>query len=190
MAEKKTGQPRRWFQHTFQQAPWRTQTQTTSLVLAVVVIVAAIGALYLAQASRTSAAGRRLQALESQRQSLEQYNAQLRAEIAALRSVPRLITEAEAMGYHTANSAEVEYLTVDDVPPLPAPTPTPPIDPQQVVPRYDETLEGWLSEQLVLFREQFSSFWQRTFGPGNPLPQPGSASLPTDPGSEGRPAYA
>lgn len=190
MAEKKSGQPRGWFQQTFQQAPWRTQTQTTSLVLAVVVIVAVIGALYLAQASRTSAAGRRLQALESQRQSLEQQNAQLRAEIAALRSVPRLISEAEAMGYHTANSAEVEYLSVDDVPPLPAPTPTPPIDPQAVVPRYDETLEGWLSEQLALFREEFTNFWQRTFGPGAPLPSPGSAARPGGVIDAGGPAHA
>jgi len=50
-----------WIQQAFRQAPWRTQTQATSLVLAVVVIVAVIGALYLAQASRTATIGRSLQ---------------------------------------------------------------------------------------------------------------------------------
>ena len=71
-----------WFRQAIRQAPWRTQTQASSLVLAVVVMVAVIGALYLAQASRTAAAGRRLQELEVQRESLEQQNEQLRAEIA------------------------------------------------------------------------------------------------------------
>src|SRR5262245_32451142 len=113
-------QDENWIQHQLRQAPWRTQTQSTSLVLAVVVMVAVIGALYLAQASRTAAAGRRLQELAAQRQTLEQSNAQLRAEIAALRSVPRLIREAEAQGYHQARADEVEYLYVDGVAPAPA----------------------------------------------------------------------
>ena len=140
----------------FRQAPWRSQTQATSLVLAVVVLVAVIGALYLAQASATAATGRRLQALEAQRQALEQQNAQLRAEIASLRSVP----------------------------PLPPPTPTPPLTAEQVVPRYSETLEGWLSEQLASFRVQFGDFWRRTFGRPRgegetPEETPGTGGEPT-----------
>lgn len=153
-----------WFRHALQQAPWRTQTQTTSLVLVVVVLVAVIGALYLAQASRTARVGRQLQALEAERQLLEQQNAQLRAEIAAQRSVPRLINEAQALGYHPARSPEVEYLLVEDVPPLVVPTATPPVSVESMVPRYDETLEGWLSEQLASFRVGMTEFWQRTFG--------------------------
>jgi type II secretory pathway pseudopilin PulG len=153
-----------WIQQALRQAPWRTQTQATSLVLAVVVLVAVIGALYLAQASRTAATGRRLQALEARRQVIEQQNAQLRAEIASLRSVPRLTAEAERLGYHTASLGQVEYLNVPDVPPLPEPPPPPPIRPEEVVPRYNETLEGWLSEQLAVFRVQATDFWRRTFG--------------------------
>jgi len=155
-----------WFRHALRQAPWRTETQTTSLVLVVVVLVAVIGALYLAQASRTAAAGRQLQQLESERQRLEQQNAQLRAEIAAQQSVPRLISEAQALGYTLARASRVEYLPVDTVPPQPSPTPAPPIRAAEVVPRYDETLESWLSEQLVDFREGIVYFWQRTFGSG------------------------
>jgi cell division protein FtsL len=155
---------RNWFQRAFHQAPWRTQTQNTTLALAVVVIVAVIGALYLAQASRTAAAGRRLQALESQRQILEQQNAQLRAEIAALRSVPRLMAEAQQQGFHPASPDEVEYLLIQDVPPAPPPTPTPLPTAEEVVPAYNETLESWLSEQFAGLREQIQTFLARTFG--------------------------
>src|SRR5258707_686919 len=77
------------------QAPWRTQAQATSLLTIMVLVVVVIGAFYVAQASRTAAAGRRLQVLDGERQVLEQQNAQLRAEVASLRSVPRLIGQAE-----------------------------------------------------------------------------------------------
>lgn len=145
------------------QAPWRTSTQTTSLVLAVVVLVGIIGALYLAQASRTAATGRRLQALEAKRQTIEQHNAQLRAEIAALRSVPKLTSDAQAEGYRPATSSEVEYLTVEEVPPLVLPTATPLPSGGDLVPQYEETLEGWLSGQLATFRQQMRLFVRNTF---------------------------
>ncbi len=158
----------RWLRSTFRQAPWRTQTQATSLVLAVVIMVVVIGALYLAQASRTATVGRRLQALEAQRRTLEQQNAQLRAEIAALRSVPRLTAEAERLGYHAARPDEVEYLFIKGAPPQPLPTPTPPLTVEQVVPRYRETLPSWLAERWAVFRTQFADFWEHTFGSGGP----------------------
>lgn len=160
-----TPQTRRWLR----QAPWRTQAQGTSLVLAAVVLVAVIGALYLAQSSRTAAAGRRLQELETQRQLLEQQNAQLRAEIAALQSVPRLIREAEAQGYHQARADEVEYLTVHGLAEPPDEAAESAVEPvlaeeEEEVPVYDETLEGWLSSRFADFREGFDDFLEATFG--------------------------
>lgn len=162
---------RNWLGHTFQQAPWRTQTQGTSLVLATVVLVVVVGTLYLAQASRTSATGRRLQELEAERQTLEQQNAQLRAEIAALRSVPRLIGEAEALGYRKAESDEVWYLEVDAPPPLPEDITvlagsirTTHLPESDSVPVYDETLDNFLAQQLQSFRAGLSSFLETTFG--------------------------
>lgn len=153
------------------QAPWRTQTQGTSLVLAGVVMVAVIGALYLAQASRTSTAGRRLQDLESQRQQLEQQNAQLRAEIAALRSVPRLISAAQGLGYHQASASEVDYVVVrgvnppvSDVVQVEDDTPTAGEALTAEIDDYDETLESYLSENLEEFRDGFVAFWRSTFG--------------------------
>lgn len=155
-----------WFRHALEQVPWRDQ-QAGSLALAVVVIVAVIGALYLAQASRTAAAGRGLQAMEAQRQALEQQNAHLRAEIAALRSVPRLIAEAERMGYRDAGVDEVEFLLLEGVPP-PVETPEPVIpsalDETPTAPAYEETLESWLSDQFAAFRAQVQDFTASTFG--------------------------
>jgi len=139
-----------------------------------VIMVAVIGALYLAQASRTAGAGRRLQDLEVQREQLEQQNAQLRAEIAALRSVPRLIGQAQAMGYHQASADEVDYLVVRGVVP---PTPQPieekvkftepdatPVQEDNSVQAYDETLESYLTEKFTGIREGLAAFWTSTFG--------------------------
>ena len=167
-----------WLENRLRQAPWRTQAQGSSLVLAVVVLVAVIGALYLAQASRTAAAGRRLQELKSQRQRLEQQNAQLRAEIAALQSVPRLTREAEAEGFHQATASEVQYLVVRGVAPPPNPdiielpytaaTPAP----QSDVAQYQETLPSYLQAELATFREQVTEFFSTTFSGPPPTPTP------------------
>ena len=153
-----------WFDQALRQAPWRTQTQATSLALALVVIVVVIGALYLAEASRTAAAGRSLQDLEGQQQLLEQQNAQLRAENAALQSVPRLTSQASAMGYHPATSDDVEYLPIaGDAPAAATATPQPSLS--QVVPTYDQTLGSWLAQQFAALRGPASSFLNSTFGP-------------------------
>jgi cell division protein FtsB len=150
MSERRTG----WLSHALKQAPWRTQTQTTSVVVTTVVVVLVIGALYLAQATRTATAGRALQQLELDKRTLEQQNAQLRAEIAALQSVPRLVARAQAMGYRPARPDEIVYLPVPGLAPVVAPTPAP----AEEVPVYDETLRGWLAEQADVLRRQWGGF--------------------------------
>jgi cell division protein FtsL len=154
-----------WITHALRRAPWRAQTQTTSLVVTVVVTVLVIGALYLAQATRTATAGRRLQELEYERRVLEQQNAQLRAEIAALRSVPRLISEAEKLGYRMADSSDVEYLVVEGLEPVVqvVATPPEPVSPAEDIPAYEETLESWLRDRFTIFQEQMSDFIEDTF---------------------------
>ncbi len=153
-----------WFNQALRQAPWRTQTQATSLVMATVIIVAVIGALYLAQVSRTAAIGRYLQDLEARRQILEQQNAQLRAENAALQSVPRLITEAERQGFHTASGEDIEYLKIEKVAqPVTAMAPASSRPIEEVVPSYNETLGSWLGEQLAVWGAQIGQL----FGSGD-----------------------
>ena len=62
--------------------------------------------------------GRDLQRLELRRQELEQQNSQIEAEIAALRSVPRLTDRALGMGLRPATANEIEYLPVEGLPPF------------------------------------------------------------------------
>jgi hypothetical protein len=141
--------------------------------MATVIIVAVIGALYLAQVSRTAAIGRHLQDLEARRQVLEQQNAQLRAENAALQSVPRLISEAERQGFHTATAEDIEYLKVEKVaPPVTLATTVSSQSIEEMVPAYDETLGSWLGEQLATWQEQMGQFFGATFGPEQ-TPEPG-----------------
>ncbi|MBN1427693.1 MAG: hypothetical protein JXB07_04855 [Anaerolineae bacterium] len=160
-----------WFNQALRQAPWRTQTQATTLVMATVIMVVVIGTLYLAQASRTSATGRRLQNLEAERQVLEQQNAQLRAEIAALQSVPRLIAEAERQGFRMAEAKDVEYLKVDHVSQVLVTTSASPVPDKDLVPVYDETLGSWLTRQITTWYGQLDQFFDATFGTdGTPEP--------------------
>lgn len=159
-----TQRSRNRIEQALKQAPWRTQAQATSLLMIMLLVVVVIGAFYVAQASRTAAAGRRLQTLEGERQVLEQQNAQLRAEVAALRSVPRLISQAEAVGYHPATSSEVEYLNMPGEAPVIEATATPFPDASELVPTYNETLEEWLTEQVGGIVAQIGQVIQTTFG--------------------------
>lgn len=153
-----------WLDQALRQAPWRTQTQATSLVLALLVIVVVVGALYLAEASRTAAAGRRLQDLEGEYKMLEQQNAQLSAEIAALQSVPRLTSQAEQMGFHPAGVDDVEYLPIPGEAP-PMATQAPEDVPAGALPTSDETLGSWLADEFAALREPIARFFEATFGP-------------------------
>jgi cell division protein FtsB len=153
-----------WFNQALRQAPWRSRTQTTSLALAAVIMVAVIGALYLAQASRTAEAGRRLQVLDARRQVLEQQNAQMRAEIASLRSVPRLVAEAAQMGFHEVQPDEIEYVKISGSR-YSAPVATPLPTAEEIVPAYHETLGSWLAEQFAALREGLLQFMQINFSP-------------------------
>jgi hypothetical protein len=152
-----TEQRGNWLSHALRQAPWRTQTQATSVVALSVIVVLVIGALYLAQATSTATTGRDLQALELRRQELEQQNAQIEVEIAALRSVPRLTERALELGFQPATAGEIEYLPVEGLPPIAAPQPEP-VEPQ--LPAYNETLSGWLRTQWAKLATEFSSFIQ------------------------------
>jgi cell division protein FtsL len=146
-----------WLSHALQEAPWRRQTQATSVVALSVIVVLVIGALYLAQATSTATTGRDLQALEIRRQELEQQNAQIEVEIAALRSVSRLTERALELGFRPANADEIEYLPVEGLPRVSASQPET-IQPE--LPVYDETLSGWLRTQWSKMVVEFSNFVQ------------------------------
>jgi type VI protein secretion system component VasK len=159
------------FNRAMRQAPWRTQAQATSLVLSGVIVVVVIGTLYLAQASRTAAVGRSLQDLDEQRRLLEQQNDQLKAEIAALRSVPRLASAAQNLGYRPATAADMEYMQMPGERPQVQATATPFPNAAELVPAYNETLGSWLAGEFQTLTAGLSEFFSTNFGP-EPTPTP------------------
>lgn len=140
--------------------PWRSQqTQLVATLTLVVVVGIIIAALYLIQTSTSTITARELSEMGDYREQLERDNERLRAEIAELESLPRVMTRAAELGFNTANENEIQYIIVDgyrynrpDVTPTPTPTPA---EPEQV---YDETLSGWLRKQWDSFRRQFKEW--------------------------------
>ena len=132
----------------FRQAPWRTQTQAVAAWSVILLAVLVLGGLYLQVASRAAVAGRDLQALEAEKVELVQQNAELRAELARLRSVVRLADRARALGFVPAGPANIEYLAVPDYPHTVQTSPPP----RAVIPPAPPTtlaqITGWLVQTL------------------------------------------
>ena len=128
----------------FKQAPWRVETQTVAAVSVFFVVLAALGVLYLATATRAATAGRDVQRLEIEKGKLLIEIDQLQAEAAAGMAVTRLASRARELGYVPATGEQVEYLIVPGYPAPPAAPAPPPV----AVPDYDETLGSWLSQQF------------------------------------------
>lgn len=145
---------------TFNQSPWHNQTQLVMTLALIVVIGIVIGALYLIQTSTTTITAREFNELSDRRAQLERDNERLRAEIAELQSLPRVMTRAAELGFHEASEDEIQYIIVDgyqyDRPEM-TPTPTPTPEAPQTV--YDETLSGWVRKQWDSLKEQFQE-WQ------------------------------
>src|SRR5574337_123341 len=100
----------------FKQAPWRTQTQAVAAWSVTLLIIAVIGGLYLAVASRAGTAGRDLQRYEAEKSDLTRANDELRAKLAELRSVTRLANRARELGFAPADPDQIEYVAVKDYP--------------------------------------------------------------------------
>ena len=145
--------------HTLTQSPWRSQTQFAATLALIVVVVIIIGALYLIQTSTATITVRELDEMGNHRARLERDNERLRAEIAALESLPRVMTRAAELGFHEAGEDEIQYIIVNgyryDRPKV---TPTPvstPAEPEQI---YDETLSGWLHRQWDNTKREFEKW--------------------------------
>lgn len=129
----------------FRQAPWRVQTQVVAAAAVFFLVLAALGGLYLATATRAATAGRDVQRLEAQKTDLLHELDQLQAEIAAAQAISRLETRAHELGFVPANSDQVEYLVISGYPAPPAASAPPPA---ASLPDYDETLASWFMDRL------------------------------------------
>ena len=147
-----------WLQHTLDRSRWRPQRQALALGVLSLFVAIIIGGLYLSQSSSTSAIGRQLEDMISERDNLEQQNEQLRAEIASLESMPRLEARAAELGFVAATAADIEYLVVDGYNPDRLTSVVPLNVQSEPVPIYDESFTGWVQQQFDALRRQLEGF--------------------------------
>ncbi len=143
--------------HAQKQARWRPQRQVIALATLGVFVAIIVGTLYLSQSSQMATLGRELEDLIQTRDRLEQTNEQLRAEIAGLQGMANLQTRAQEMGFRFADRSDIEYLVVQGY----NPNREAEIAPREVIvediPVYDESLIGWLQQQIDSFQRDADS---------------------------------
>ena len=149
-----------WFQHAFSRRRFQTRNQAATLAILGVAMLLTLGALYLSQVASFAITNRAIEDLINRRNELERKNEQLIAEIASLRTAPRLFTRAQEIGFQPATNADIDYLVIAGYTPgrwqsaaVPAETTT-----VEVVPVYGQTFSSWLEEQLRLLGSQFDAF--------------------------------
>lgn len=142
-----------------QRNEWRPTRGMIALGTLALFVAIIIGALYLSQSASTSAIGRQLENLVTERNELERQNEQLRAEIASLRGVGRLLTRAQELGFEQAGAGDIEYVVVPGYEPASAAVVVAAED-LAPPPVYDESFTGWVQQQLDALRQQFEGFVQ------------------------------
>ncbi len=98
--------------HAYRQAPWRMQRQMVGTVLAIVVFASMVAALYLSVTARTAILGREVQSLEMEIAAVQRENADLKIELARLRSTAEMERRARALGFYPAEPEDLEYVVV------------------------------------------------------------------------------
>ena len=82
----------------------------------IMVLAALVGSIYVIQASRIAADGRRVQNLQAELEELKRQNAVIERGIAETQSLDRLEQEAIQLGFVRADPENIEYLLVDGYP--------------------------------------------------------------------------
>ena len=125
---------------------WLTEAQAVAGWGVILVLAALLGAIYLNQASRIAAIGRRVQIQQSDLEELKRVNGELEREIAEAQSLERLQQEAVRLGFQPAQPDEIEYIVIPGYP-LEEAAP-PPAAPVETVPDEPETM--WEAVWLTL----------------------------------------
>lgn len=82
----------------------------------ILLLAALLGTVYVSQASRIAAVGRRVQILQNELSELKRQNNDLERDIAAAQALDRLQAEAVRLGFVEANPDDIEYIIVPDYP--------------------------------------------------------------------------
>ena len=158
MAQRDPAGRPQWIPHTLRSAHWRRQSQLAAIIALALIVAIIIGALYLAQVTTVATTGRQNAELQLYRDSIVRENEQIRAEIAELRSIPRLLRRAQELGFVFADRPQIEYLVIEGYLPEQPPSVAPLQDDAEPLPIYDETFSGWLQRQWEALVAQFEEW--------------------------------
>jgi cell division protein FtsL len=95
---------------------WLTEAQAALGWGVILVLVALLGVIYLTQASRIAAVGRRVQVLQNELIDLKRENVEFERQIAEAQSLERLQDMAVRQGFAQALTDDIEYVTVSNYP--------------------------------------------------------------------------
>ncbi len=108
-----------WLSHGFKRAPSLFEAQAALGWGVVVALLILAGVLSLTVGSGTVVSGYNMQQMTWELQALQQENTKLEALIAEYQSVQVLQKRAEELGFVPAGPDDIEYLRVNDYPPVP-----------------------------------------------------------------------
>ena len=126
MTQPTPSRPTRSLRQQAKRLVWLTEAQAALGWGIIIILVALLGAIYLAQTSKIAATGRRVQLLQNELTDVKRENATFERQIAQAQSLPLLQERARALGFFQANPNDIEYLVVPDYPTGPPPVATPP----------------------------------------------------------------
>jgi hypothetical protein len=151
-----------WLEHALRHSEWRPTRTAVAMGTLFLFVGIIIGALYLTQSSNSSQVGRQIEDLIVERNELERVNEQLRAEIASLRGVGRLLGRAGELGFVPAGQEQILYVVVDNYQPdrneMALAASAAAEEEEAPIPAYEESFVGWAQQQFDSLRSQIESF--------------------------------
>lgn len=149
------------YPHTLSRKRFNVRNQAALLMILGAVFLLALGSVYLSQVASFAITNRAIEDLILQRDELKYKNAQLIAQIAQFRTVPRLTLRATNIGFRPATNHEIDYVVIEGYSPSGGNTFAEAAKAraeQAPEPQYDETFGGWIQGQLASMREQIEAF--------------------------------
>jgi cell division protein FtsL len=135
----------------YKETPWQKQRQWIALFMLGVVSVAMVAGVYLDVTARAAIEGREIQQLEDEIMQNDRTNADLETQLATLLSTSVMQQRANALGFHSLEADQLEYLVVPGyIASKPFQITAPPTDSASVtaLPEFTQSLFDWLDQQV------------------------------------------
>ncbi|MGB7341641.1 MAG: hypothetical protein WBC91_22280 [Phototrophicaceae bacterium] len=149
-----------WVTHALNRTQFQPRRQAAWLVVLGIMMTLTFGGISLSQIANYATTNREIEDFIEQRNRLEIENERLRAEIASLQTVPRLLERAESLGYRPATANDIEHIPVAgyDARQIEDIIPTLQSDELDTTVEYDATFAGWLQQNWNQIVNQFRAF--------------------------------